>query len=326
MEWTRYTGTWLACLGLLTCFWVVPVQAATEYVIGPEDVLDITFWQETTLNVQVRVGLDGKITIDIIGQIQAAGKTTEELQRDIVRDMSRLNRTISQAAVRVTQYNYNHVFVVGQVNTPGKKTFEEIPDLWTLINESGGVAPQGDLSRVTILRGGEDAGKIEVVNVSQAIATGNLDKLPKIRRQDTIEIPRTAGTVLAADLGSSTERRNQIYVIGAVNTPGPITYQENIDITEALALANGPTAEANLKKIQLVIKDGYYSQTVSFDLNKHSQTGKPARYIMQKEDMLIIPARRPGFLGEGIGGVAAAVGVITTAVLLWDQLRGTRTN
>jgi len=295
-------------------------------VIGPEDVLNITFWQEPTLNVEVRVGLDGNITIDIIGQIPAAGRTTEELQRDIVRAMSRLNKNISQAAVRVTQHNYNYVFVIGQINEPGKRTFEEIPDVWTLINEVGVVAAQGDLTRVTILRGGEDAGKIEVVNVSEAIASGNLDKLPKIRRQDTIEIPRTAGMVLSAELGSTTERRNLIYVIGAVNTPGPITFESNVDVAEALALAHGPTADADLGKAQLVIKDGYYSQTVKFDLKKYSKTGTPARYVMQKEDMLIVPYRRPGFLGEGIGGIATIAGVITAAVLLVNQLNGSGTN
>ena len=44
---------------------------AAEYRIGSEDVLDVSFWQDPDLNVQVTVGLDGKITLDIIGQIEA---------------------------------------------------------------------------------------------------------------------------------------------------------------------------------------------------------------------------------------------------------------
>ncbi len=294
--------------------------AAAEYIIGPEDVLAISFWQDPSLNAEVAVGLDGKITLDIVGQIEAAGKTTEQLQSDIVQPISRLNKNISQATVRVVEFNYNHVYVIGQVNQPGKKTFEEIPDLWTLINESGGVAAQGDLSRVTIVRGGAEAGKIKVVNVSQALSSGELDKLPKIRRQDTIEIPRTPGQVLAGEVARTTEKKNLIYVVGAVNSPGPIAYEENIDVMEALALAGGPTADANLGKTQLIIKDGYYAQTVAFDLAKYSQTGRPARYIMQKEDMFVVPARRSGFFGTGIAGVAAAVGAVATVVLLYDQL------
>ena len=96
-------------------------------------------------------------------EFQAAGKTTIELQNDIVRQMSRLNTRVSQAVVRVIDYQYQYVFVKGQVLNPGKLTFEEIPDLWTIINEAGGITETGDLTRVTIIRGGTDAGKIEAV-------------------------------------------------------------------------------------------------------------------------------------------------------------------
>ena len=293
---------------------------ASEYVVGPEDVLDISFWQDPGLNARVTVGLDGRIALDIIGQVDAAGRTTEELQVDIVRLMSRLNKNISQATVRIAEYNYNYIYVIGQVNTPGKKTFEEIPDLWTIINESGGVAELGDLSRVTIVRGGEQAGEIEVVNVSQAIASGQLDKLPQIRRQDTIEIPRTPGQVLATEVGQTAEKKNLIYVVGAVNSPGPIKYEDNIDAMEALALAGGPTIEADLGKTQLVIKDGQFAQTVRFDLEKYSRSGRPARYFMQKEDLLVVPAHRPGFFVGDIGTVVAALGTISAVILLIDRL------
>ena len=294
--------------------------SAAEYRIGQGDVLSVTFWQDPDLNTEVLVGQDGRITLDIIGQIDAAGKTTEQLQNDIVRSISRLNKDISQATVRVTQFQYNHVYVIGQVNQPGKRAFEEIPDLWTLINEAGGVAPTGDLSRVTIIRGGDAAGRIEIANVSEALARGELDKLPKVGRMDTIEIPRTPGSIPGGDLAQGTEKKNLIYVLGAVNTPGPITYEENIDVAEALAYAGGPTDAADLTKTQLVIKDGYYSQTVTFDLRKYSTTGRPARYVMQKEDMIVVPADRPNFLESNLGLIATGLGAVTTAILIVDRL------
>ncbi len=292
-----------------------------DYVIGEGDMLDISFWQEPTYNTQVRVGQDGKISLDIIGQIEAAGKTAEQLQNEIVREISRLNRTISQATVRVTEYNFNFVFVIGQVNQPGKKSFEKIPDLWTVINESGGVNQTGDLSRVTIIRGGDQAGKIETVNLAQAIATGQLDKLPKLRRQDTIEIGRAPGQGAAGDLGGQTEKKNLIYVIGAVRTPGSVTFQENVDVLEAVALAGGPTDAADLKHAHLVLKDGNYAETVKFDLDKYVSEGRPARYIMQKEDLVIVPAVRPGFLDTRLGQIATLMTALSTAYLLYDRIQ-----
>lgn len=266
--------------------WVVVAASwcsAGEYKIGPEDVLEINFWQDPNLNSIVRVGRDGKTSLDIVGQIEAAEKTTSQLQTDIVRQISRLNKRISQAIVRVAEYNDHYVFVSGQVNDPGKKTFEKIPDLWTIINEAGGITEIGDLSRVTIIRGGEKAGQVEVVNVAEAIAGGNLDKLPRIGRQDTIEIPRTPAGLPSGELARQIERKNLFYVVGAVNNPSPIQFEESTDIFEALALAGGHTENADLKKVRIITKDGYYGQTLQFNLKRCSETGTLLRYIMGRE-------------------------------------------
>ncbi|MBU0984347.1 MAG: polysaccharide biosynthesis/export family protein [candidate division Zixibacteria bacterium] len=297
------------------------VFAADDYVIGAEDLLDISFFQDPGLNAVVKVGLNGKITLDVIGQIEAAGRTTDELQREIVRQMSRLNKDISQATVRVTEYHYNYVYVIGQVNGAGKRTFEEIPDLWTLINEAGGVGEQGDLSRVTIIRGGKDAGKIEVVDVGHALSTGQIDKLPRVRRTDTIEIPRTLGSTPSSDVVKQTEKKNVVYVVGAVVNPGPMTYEPGMDVVEVVALAGGPVAGADLTRTHLVKKDGPFAQTVRFDLVKYMNEGVPSRYIVQKEDVIIVSEHRPGFLSTNIGTVVAALGGVSTVVLIWSNIR-----
>ena len=294
---------------------------AQDYVIGEEDLLNITFWQDSNLDTQVKVGLDGKIALDMIGQVQAAGLTTEQLQNAIVRELSRINRNISQATVRVTEFNFNHVFVIGQVNQPGKKTFERIPDLWTVINESGGISQSGDLSRVTIIRGGDQAGQVEVVNLAEALATGRLDKLPVLRRQDTIEIGRAPGQVVAGEIGVPSEKKNLIYIIGAVTTPGAIAWEDNIDVLEALALAGGPIENADLKHARLVIKDGSYAQTVELDLDKYVNQGRPARYIMKKEDLVLIPSARPGFFESRIGQIATLLTTLSTAYLIYDRIQ-----
>jgi polysaccharide biosynthesis/export protein len=309
-------------LGLaLVLFSIGTPALGQDYIVGEEDLLDISFWQEPSLNTQVKVGADGKISLDIIGQIEASGRTCEQLQNDIVREISRLNKNISQATVRVIEYNFNFIFVIGQVNQPGKKTFEQIPDLWTVINEAGGLTQLGDLSRVTIIRGGDQAGRIEVVNLAEALATGKLDQLPKLRRQDTIEIGRAPGQVMAGEVGTQTEKKNLIYVLGAVGNPGPVAYTENIDVMEALALAGGPTDVADLKHTHLVLKDGNYAQTIQFNLDKYVHSGRPARYIMQKEDLVIIPATRPGFFDTRLGQIATLMTAVSTVYLLYDRIQ-----
>jgi polysaccharide export outer membrane protein len=294
---------------------------AAEYRIGPEDVLLIKFWQDPALNSSVRVRLDGKIALDIIGEVEAAGRTILDLQTDIVNRMSRLNRRISQAVVQVTEFNYQHVFVYGQVNSPGKKTFEEIPDLLAILNEAGWITATGDLSRVNIIRGGERAGQVEVVDISGAMANGTVDQLPKLLRTDAIDIPSTPVGIPPPDLGRLVTRKNIIYVLGAVNTPGPIRYEENLDLMEAIALAGGHTGDADLKHAKIVSKDGYYGQSLHFDLEKYVSTGTPARHIMQKEDVCVVPFRKQGFMSRNFGTIVTILGAATSAALLYESLK-----
>lgn len=290
---------------------------ADDYIIGPGDILEIRFWQDANLNTNVRVNEEGMIAIDIVGRLKASGKTTSALQDEIVRLLTRLDAPISQAVVRILEYNYQHIFIKGQILTPGKHTFETIPNLWTIINEAGGVTNIGDLSRVTVIRGGENAGEVIVVDVLGAIERGELDQLPKIYRQDTIEIPATPYGIPAADIGQQLNKKNFIYVIGAVNVPGPIQYEQNVDVMDALALAGGPTPDADLKKARIISKDGYFAQTMEINLEKYSTTGKPVRYILKKEDTFLLP-RKGGRLG--LGTVTAVLGVITSTILITNQL------
>jgi protein involved in polysaccharide export with SLBB domain len=293
---------------------------AKEYRIGPEDVLEIKFWQDEKLNTVVRVGQDGKIALDIVGQIDASGRTTEELQDEIVRQMSRISKNISQCVVRVQAFNSNYVFVTGQVKTPGKHSFEQIPDLWSIINEAGGVGETGDLSQVAIVRAGDGQGKPEIVNVAAIVASGKLENLPEVHRGDYIDVPRMTAGLPSQSIARSAEAKNYVYVLGAVGHPSSFSFEENTDVLELLALAGGPTATANLKKVRIVSHDGNYAQTVQLNLEKYSRTGAPARYILKKEDALIVPDKGTGLLGSGaFTTITATVGVVTSLILVINQ-------
>jgi protein involved in polysaccharide export with SLBB domain len=120
-------------------------------------------------------------------------------------------------------------------------------------------------------------------------------------------------------------QKNFVYVIGAVNRPGPVEFQENVDILDVLALAGGPAPNADLKHARLITKDGYYAQTLKVNLDKYAKDGRPARYVVRKEDTFVVPPKSQGFLGIGLGTVAGVAGVATTLYLLIDRLSGNRT-
>ncbi len=303
---------------------VIAQDGEGAYVIGPEDVLEITFWQDPDLDAAVKVRQDGMISLDIIGEIRAAGKTTSELERTIVKQMSRYNKAISQAIVRVVEYGYNKVYISGAVLNPGKYTFEEIPNLFTIINEAGGITEFGDLSRVLIIRGGpDDSGQVEVVNVAEAIAEGRLNDLPKIRPGDAIEVSRAPAGLPARSLSVQPRAKNIFYVMGEVTTPGALTYEENLDLLDAIALAGGTTELADLEKVRVVSKQGRHAQVLRVDLDKYSKTGAPARYLIQPEDNIIVGRRSRGFLGiSSFADVVTILGALSTGVFIYTTLDG----
>ena len=305
---------------LLAILFSISGYAQEPYVIGPEDVLEIRFWQDNNLDATVRVTQDGKIALDIIGEIKAGGLTTSALEREIIRQMSRYNSAISQAVVRVTEYNNQKVFVSGQIHAPGKYTFEAIPDLWTIINEAGGVSELGDLGRVLIIRGGENAGEVEIVNVSALVTTGRLNEVPQVHSGDTIEIPRTPTGLPGTALSQSQDLRNLFYVIGEVNLPGAINLEKNIDILDAIALAGGPTPDANLNRAKIITKAGIGTQIKRVNLKKYTDEAIAGRVFIRPEDVIILPRRSGGFLGMRITEWVAIIGGISTVVILADAL------
>lgn len=105
------------CLAVIGA-WQLPPATAGEYIIGVDDVLQITFWQQPSLNERVVVKSDGKITLSVIGEITAAGLTTSQLARKVVEQVSRFNRDISQAAVTVWNTTPRLCLLKGQSSLP----------------------------------------------------------------------------------------------------------------------------------------------------------------------------------------------------------------
>ncbi|RME20684.1 MAG: hypothetical protein D6800_12890, partial [Candidatus Zixiibacteriota bacterium] len=146
-----------------------------------------------------------------------------------------------------------------------------------------------------------------------------LNKLPKIRRGDTIEIPRNPGSVTGGDLVQQATRKNLIYVLGAVGRPGPIAFEENTDILDALALAGGAAPDADLKHVKIVTRDGAYAQTLTFNLEKFTERGRPARYMLRREDTFVVPRQGGGILGGGVATFATLLGTISSALLIGSR-------
>jgi polysaccharide export outer membrane protein len=98
----------------------VAVLDAKTFVIGADDVLSIKVWRDAEVSSQVTVRPDGKITMQLLGELQAAGLTPEALTQQIYDGMSKLKQLDkSEVTVTVLQVNSRKYFIQGEVNKGG---------------------------------------------------------------------------------------------------------------------------------------------------------------------------------------------------------------
>lgn len=95
-----------------------------DYIMGPEDVLEITVWKNADLSKQVQVRPDGRISLPLIGDVSAVGRTAAQLTEEISARLKSYmeNPTVS---ILVREVNSYQIYVLGEVNAPGKYPFKK---------------------------------------------------------------------------------------------------------------------------------------------------------------------------------------------------------
>jgi len=285
---------------------ITSMTFAQEYKIGPEDVLSISFWQQPQLNTSVRVNQSGTISLPVIGNVTAAGLTPTELATKIVGRISLFNKNISQASVNVVQYGSKRIYVTGNVLQPGKYEYEVMPDLWKILLEAGGPAETARLDQVKIIRGGTDAGKTIIVDLTEFLGEGDISKLPPIYPGDTINVPGIAmqpggtGAPASGGVTSTQVEEDVIYIYGQVARPGGYQFTRNLTLLEAIVIAGGPTAVARLDEVKVIMRGDHYSSVATVDLKRYSNTGTPAPFLLNPGDTIYIPERRTSVLMENL--------------------------
>lgn len=122
-----------------------------NYAVQPGDILTISVWKEKDLDRDVVVTPDGGISFPLAGDIEANGKTIEQLKKEIT---ARLSKYIPGASVTVAakQIQGNKVYVVGKVNRPGEFVAARNVDVMQALAMAGGVTPFASVNNIKILR------------------------------------------------------------------------------------------------------------------------------------------------------------------------------
>lgn len=243
-----------------------------EYIVGPNDVLAITVFDQPQLTGKYVVQADGTLMFPLVGRVKAGGLSMQQVEEDVrTRLASGGFLTQPQVGVSVDQYRSQQVFVMGEVRQPGNLQFTgsmnliealaragaptERADAQAVIvrsNKAGGVP---DLATLERARTGADS---EVIRVDlQQLQAGELTQNVALRSGDTVFVPRA----------------RTVFVSGQVRAAGEFTIRKGMTVRQVLALAGGVTDRGSTRRIQIIRHTGDTDATIDADLQDTVEAG-----------------------------------------------------
>jgi polysaccharide export outer membrane protein len=270
---------WLAVLPtvalLLAFVSASSVRAQTSepsYVVGPEDVLDVQVWDNKDLNQVVFVRPDGKTSLPLVGEIQAAGKTVQELQDYLSAVYS---KTVKGAAVTVIirEIKSRPVYFLGGFGRPGAlQLLRSDLTLLQALAIVGGVTPAADADKGFVLR----KDKVIPVNFTKLTQKGDLTQDVKLEPGDSVVAP-------LADL---------VYLQGEVKAPGAVKYTQDLTVVRAITQGGGFTPMSAGGRVDILRGKGEKKERIRVDVDKMMRSpDENLDVLLKPDDIIFVPQR-----------------------------------
>jgi polysaccharide export outer membrane protein len=265
------------------------VLAQDAYKVGPEDTLTVQVLDVNEVpDRPVKVDKNGYIDLPLIGRIEAAGKTTPELEAAMVERLKKYVRN-PRVSVHVNEYHSSPVSVLGEVNTPGVYQLSGPKHLLEMISLAGGLrADAGTTVQITRETSAgplnipgarlDLTGKYQSAEVDLTSLTSGKDPALNILMQpeDVVSIPK-------ADL---------VYVIGNVKKAGGfmLRAKEQMTVLQALSLAEGMDSTAAGQNAKILRKPEPGAERTEIAVNVKKILSNQAPDVpLQADDILFIP-------------------------------------
>ena len=162
------------------------IDPPAGFVIGPEDVLSIVFWRDKDMSTQVTVRSDGKISLPLLDEVQAAGLTPAQLRAHLIEESKRFFGNPSVTVV-VNQINSRKVFITGQVVKPGSYVIAAPVTVLQLIAMAGGLKDFADSKNIMIVR--HESGRISRFVFNYKEIGRDLQRNIELKPGDTVVVP-----------------------------------------------------------------------------------------------------------------------------------------
>lgn len=269
-------------LAVLLLLMTLPLGAraadSRDYRVGPEDVIDVRVFDEEELSKEVVVHHSGRINYPLLGVLEVAGLTVDEVEELLRARLAERFLVNPQVFVRMKEYNSRRAVVLGMVKEPGAYSLSGRTSVLDLISRAGGVQDAGGKNLV-LIRGGnlpdhpEKDAVPELIDVHRLLRLGESTLNLGVNHGDILFVPRSDG----------------VYVYGEVRKPGSVPYRDGLTVLQAISLSEGLTNKARERRVQVIRGDGDEGQKIQVDLR--AAVDEPAQDLrLQPEDIIVVPA------------------------------------
>jgi len=162
---------------------------SSSYIIQPGDLIKISIAGYPEFDTTAVVSASGTITMKVIGEIQTAGSTREQLTKQLITKLSDFVRTSVLPTVSVVNASTQKVAILGSVARQENYPITTEMSLVQVIALAGGVTSDADIQHIRIIRGGDPRNIVEV-DISQYLEQGRATEIPVIKAGDVVFVPR----------------------------------------------------------------------------------------------------------------------------------------
>jgi len=268
-----------------------PSTPGINYVIGPEDMMEIQVFEVSDLNATVRVANDGSVTLALLGKVLASGLTAPSLQRELEALYSQKYVVNPQVSVFIKEFHSRPVSVIGAVEHPGLYTITAPRKLIDVLAMAGGLATRqnGGAGNAVIVTRPGGFGNLELSQGMRLIAPDKLEvNLSRLlfSHDDSVNIDvHPLDTI-------SVKKGEYVYVVGlGVQSPGQLSLEDRggITVSQALAMSQGFSANA-AKKNGFIMRQAEDGTRTKIPVNLEGiMNGKSPDVAMNANDVLFVP-------------------------------------
>jgi polysaccharide export outer membrane protein len=262
-------------LGLMAAMDARISAQMSNYIIGAQDVLSVSVFDEPSLSGKYAVELDGSLSFPLIGRVKAAGLSLRDLENEVRKRLAAGYFRNPQVTVAIEQYRSQRVFVVGAVKDPGSYSLTGDMSLIEVLAKAGSTTDAaGDEVMIVRGHGGTAAAAPEATSPDDVI---------RVNLKDLQGGAATAHLALADGDTIFVPRAQVVYVFGQVKNPGSYAVQSDTTVLQVLSLAGGvlPTGAMNRLHVIRVVAGTKkeFKLKLTEDVNPGDTIVVPERYF-----------------------------------------------